>query len=264
MALSEHRRVLITVLTYPHPSKRYTETVCTAGITEDGHWVRLYPVPLRALPPEKQLHKWHWTELETLHPGQDVRPESRKPIIDTIQITERLDPQRDREERRRLVNQLPVKTLAQWQAGYDVDRTSLGVIVPKRMIALEVEDEDENWSEEQKATLSQLNLFADTPRKLEKIPYRFRYHFEDQDGTEHKLSIRDWELGVLYLKMRDKFGADGAVEKVRQKYFDQMCAPDKDTRLFIGTMYPYNQWMVIGVFWPPKKADAIQNSLFGD
>jgi hypothetical protein len=28
-------RVLITVMTYPHPSRGYQELVCTAGITEE-------------------------------------------------------------------------------------------------------------------------------------------------------------------------------------------------------------------------------------
>jgi hypothetical protein len=36
-------KVLITVMTYPHPSRGYQELVCTAGITENDDWVRLYP-----------------------------------------------------------------------------------------------------------------------------------------------------------------------------------------------------------------------------
>ena len=42
-------RVLITVKTYPTLSRRYGETVCTAGVREDGSWVRIYPVPFRRL-----------------------------------------------------------------------------------------------------------------------------------------------------------------------------------------------------------------------
>ena len=37
-------KVLIVVMTYPHPSRGYQELVCTAGITESGEWVRLYPI----------------------------------------------------------------------------------------------------------------------------------------------------------------------------------------------------------------------------
>jgi hypothetical protein len=42
-------KILITVKTYPVISKKYQETVCTAGLREDGSWVRLYPVPFRTM-----------------------------------------------------------------------------------------------------------------------------------------------------------------------------------------------------------------------
>ena len=42
-------KILITVTTYPLPSRSYDELVCTAGITEDGKWIRIYPVPLSSL-----------------------------------------------------------------------------------------------------------------------------------------------------------------------------------------------------------------------
>ena len=32
--------------TYPTLSRKYGETVCTAGLLEDGSWIRIYPVPL--------------------------------------------------------------------------------------------------------------------------------------------------------------------------------------------------------------------------
>jgi len=38
----EYTKVLISVMTYPHPSESYQELVCTAGITDASEWVRLY------------------------------------------------------------------------------------------------------------------------------------------------------------------------------------------------------------------------------
>lgn len=32
-------RILITVKTYPTLSRTYGETVCTAGVREDGSWI---------------------------------------------------------------------------------------------------------------------------------------------------------------------------------------------------------------------------------
>ena len=51
----EKQRVLITVKTYPTLSRKYGETVCTAGVREDGTWVRIYPVPFRRLNAEQVL-----------------------------------------------------------------------------------------------------------------------------------------------------------------------------------------------------------------
>ena len=47
-------RVLITAKTYPTLSRKYGETVCTAGLREDGSWVRIYPVPFRRLNDSEQ------------------------------------------------------------------------------------------------------------------------------------------------------------------------------------------------------------------
>jgi len=51
--------VLITVMTYPHPSEAHQELVCTAGITETGEWVRLYPIDYRYRPKNQQFRKYH-------------------------------------------------------------------------------------------------------------------------------------------------------------------------------------------------------------
>ena len=44
------RDILILVKTYPEISRKYTETVCTAGILADSkEMVRLYPIRFRYL-----------------------------------------------------------------------------------------------------------------------------------------------------------------------------------------------------------------------
>jgi hypothetical protein len=55
-------------------------------------------------------------------------------------------------------------------------------------------------------------------------------------------------------------GSDqAAAESVKKKFFGELCREDKDTRFFMGTYFPYNTWLVLGVFWPPK---TLQSSLF--
>jgi len=80
-------KVLITVKTYPIPSAKYDELVCTAGVREDGGFVRLYPINFRDLPFSQQYKKYQWIEVQAAkHRGQDARKESYRPNCDTIKL----------------------------------------------------------------------------------------------------------------------------------------------------------------------------------
>lgn len=108
--------VLITVMTYPHPSKGYQELICTAGITEQGEWIRLYPIDYRYRPRKQQFRKYQWIEVELLHQpfNNDRRKESRKPILETIRILgEPLSTKNGWRERRQIIDALPHYTIKQ-------------------------------------------------------------------------------------------------------------------------------------------------------
>ena len=80
-------KVLITVKTYPIPSATYDELVCTAGVTEAGDFIRLYPINFRDLPFSQQYKKYQWIEVEVeKHTRRDARKESYRPDCDSIQI----------------------------------------------------------------------------------------------------------------------------------------------------------------------------------
>ena len=79
-------RVLVTVKTYPTLSRKYGETVCTAGVLESGAWVRIYPVPFRRLEEKQQYRKFDWIECELVKNRSDPRPETCHPP-DIRQIT---------------------------------------------------------------------------------------------------------------------------------------------------------------------------------
>ena len=75
--MSQLRKVFITVKTYPTLSKKYNELVCTAGILDDGSWVRIYPLPFRKLDYENSFHHAEeaepgiasWYDIGTLETG---------------------------------------------------------------------------------------------------------------------------------------------------------------------------------------------------
>ena len=250
-------RVLITVMTYPHPSRGYKELVCTAGITEDAEWVRLYPIDYRYLPYNQRFRKYQWIEIELAQSGSgnDNRKESRKPKLNSIrQLGEPLPTNDNWRARRQIIEKLQLHSVNELKSLYEQDRTSLGVVRPTHVIDLKIEEVNREWKPEWQNLFDQLKLFEAPPKPLSKIPYKFSYIFECEDSRNpHTAMIGDWELGVLYLKEADRLKDEKqAAESVRKKYLNELCSNDRDTRFFMGTIFPWNTWVVLGVFYPPK------------
>ena len=80
------KRALITVRIYPTPSAKSVEASCTAGVTEKGEWLRLFPIPYRLMAEQRQFKKWHWIEAEAIKATNDLRPESFKVNQDSIVV----------------------------------------------------------------------------------------------------------------------------------------------------------------------------------
>jgi hypothetical protein len=98
----ERKRVYITVKTYPTLSEKYDELVCTAGICEDGSWIRLYPLPFRKLDNEQKYRKYQWIEADVERNTSDFRPESYKVLnINNIKVFSSKTTRIDWEERKR-------------------------------------------------------------------------------------------------------------------------------------------------------------------
>jgi len=251
-------RVLITVMTYPHPSREYTELVCTAGVTNQGEWVRLYPIDYRYRPPHQQFRKYQWIEVGLAGggSGNDTRQESRKPNLETIRVLGApLPSSKGWRERRAVIDKLPVHTVRELQSLYETEKVSLGVVRPTEILDLKIEPADKEWKPQWQAVLNQFNIFGELPKPLSKIPFKFSYVFRCPDNEKpHSAMIEDWELGVLFLKEADRLGGEeAAAASVRKKFYDEMCDPAKDTRFFMGTVWPHNTWVVVGVFWPPRQ-----------
>lgn len=254
----EPTRVLITVKTYPLPSRGYQELVCTAGITEAREWVRLYPIDFRYRPVEQQFEKYQWISIGLSKRGakNDSRKESRKPDLSSIRLSgEPLPPSNGWEQRRAIIDTMPHHTLNELKALYHEDKVSLGIVRPTRILDLKIEPNTEQWKPEWQVLFDQMRLFGPPQKPLRKLPYKFSYVFGCEDSFKsHCAMIEDWELGVLFLKEVDRLGTDqSAAVSVRKKFLEQMCSDTRDTRFFMGTTFPWNSWVVLGVFWPPKQ-----------
>lgn len=260
--MKERLRVLITVKTHPIPSAKYGELVCTAGVTEKGDFIRLYPINFRDQPYSKQYRKYQWVEIDAEHHrGRDSRKESYRPDCDTLVILGEPIPtsRGDWSARAKYVLQNVATSVEELRERQEEDHTSLGIVRPKVVHDLIAEPTDPKWKESFLAELRQARIWDDRPVSKEpprKVPFKFKYVFECDDPRckGHRMMNEDWELGALYWRMIDEgCTEDEAIRKVREKFLTQMCGSDRDTYSFLGTVLAHpKSWVIIGVFWPPK------------
>lgn len=271
-------KVLITVTTYPQPSRSHDELVCTAGMLENGKWIRIYPVPLSFLIDLKgsgQVNnvKYTWFELELRKRTDDFRPESHSPInydFRDLKIIDRLDTKSNWQLRKDIVLKNVYtnmeKLIADSKAPTNV---SLATFKPKSIVRLEWEEESREWKNEWKDLRKQGDLFAadkDPEKLIPKLPYKFKYVFTDDSDKERRLMIEDWEIGALYFNcLKTAEGNETvALQKVKEKYEEDF-KQNKDIYFFLGTTRQWhmrrarNPFVIIGIFYPKKE---IQGKLF--
>lgn len=260
--MRETKRVLVTVKTYPHPSKKYRELVCVAGVQEDGSLIRLYPVQFRHLDRDKQFAKYQWIELQAEKNKTDHRPESFRPCLETIRLGKRISTQDGKWlERKRLILPKSPSMMCDLQRRPQTE-VSLGIIKPREIHDFKVEQVEADWDESYKNSLHQRNFLIDgeTVKVLKKIPYKFSFQYKcmKSDCKGHDMTITDWEIGMLYLKQFQKYHCEQkAIADVKAKFLNDLCGTEKDTHFFVGTVLQHNSWIILGVFSPKKE---MQNS----
>ena len=264
-------RILVTVKTYPTLSKKYGETVCTAGIRTDGSWVRIYPVPFRRLEEAERYRKYDWIECDLHHRTADPRPESFTPAdLSELYPVGRVSTADNWSERRRLLleNAQVYDRLDDVIEGAKANEMSLAVFKPTTITKFIWEREDREWDpqkvEEMRTLHSQLDLlednsWRDTFKIIPKLPYSFSYRFQDSTGRRSELQILDWEAGALFWNCLESANGDEmqALRKVREKYFDAFL--ETDLHFFLGTTQQFhsfapNPWVIVGVFPIPHDA----------
>jgi hypothetical protein len=274
----ERRKVLIAVTTYPLPSRSYDELVCTAGILENGDWIRIYPVPLSFLIDLKGSGrvnnvKYTWIEIDLNKRADDFRPESHSPVnydFKDVTIGKTIGTEGNWTLRKGFcLKNVYTNKEKLIEDSKHPKNISLATFKPSRILCLEIEEDTRDWKDEWLQLRQQGDLFA-TVKPIEtlipKLPYKFYYRFVDDSGNESRLMIEDWEIGALYWNcLRNADGnEDIALSKVKQQY-EANFIKNKDIHLFLGTTKEWhrrratNPFVIIGVFYPKKE---IQGRLF--
>lgn len=257
-------RVLITVKTYPLPSRSYTELVCTAGLLNGEKWIRMYPIPFRFLQDQKQYPKYSWVEVNLTRNTKDFRPESYRlkneniKVLDTIGTANAWDARKSYVLKETFTSMEELIKLAKSSA-----KKSLATVKPKEIVKFEIKNDEREWKPDWLEQIKQMDMFEPAnslgQRKVvRKLPYKFYYHFLTDDNKLRKMMIEDWEIGALFWHCLSQTDGDEETAKqlVREKYFDRF-VQEKDLHLFVGTTFlnhniAPNPFVIIGVFYPPK------------
>jgi|ERR1017187_8556253 hypothetical protein len=261
----EVKRALIVVRTYPTPAKTGVEISCTAAITDDGKWLRLFPIPYRFLPQDQRFRKYQWIDVTTTKSTKDSRPESYKIKPDSIKIiSEPLSTKGEWTARKQVIFPLKGHCLCCLEAARAKQgHPTLGFFKPHRIERLIIEADAPTWTDAQLAVLRQGHLFETGKRQeLEKIPHKFFYRFFcDHDYCNgHKVSCTDWEIGESWRAWKRDYG-DQWESKFRETYEKKMIE-SSDTHFFVGTLHQHpNRWLIVGLFYPPHstKGEALFN-----
>ncbi len=266
----EKQRILVTVKTYPTLSTKYGETVCTAGVREDGSWIRLYPVPFRRLNEQEKYKKYDWVECGLVRHKADPRPESYRPV-DSAELTRvaHMDTKDDWRERRRLL----LDTCSVYDrmevliAAAKANALSLAIFKPTDLKDFYWRRDERDWDEHRLAQMRAMHAQGDlfdedswrrTFKVIPKLPYSFHYRFMDVTGKDRNLQILDWEIGALFWNCLRSSGGDepAALEKVKARYWTDFAT--RDLHLFLGTTQQFHQrapnpWVIIGVLPIPHQ-----------
>lgn len=267
----ERRKILIVTKTYPSISRKYKETVCTAGILlnddeQPVEWIRIYPIRFRKLGFEQRYKRYSVISAEVEKNDKDYRKESYRINDESIQVVRQIGTTQSWQERKSLILPLSFSSVAEIKS----QKKSLGIIKPQSIEKYFCKATDREWSPKQLDTLAQGDLFEESV-DLEKIPHQFGYQFTGGDGTKHRYTISDWEISELYRKCRDSSQLTtwqererDSLEKVKQKYSNEFLSK-KDLYFIVGNLKNHiNTFMIIGIFYPPiiPEPEMVNLSLF--
>ena len=261
----QKKKILVIAKAVPEPSKTHGDSVCTAGITEDGEFIRIYPVPFRIFCGEQRFSRYDWIEVECERKLTDNRTESHEINPDTIIKCGAIDTSDRWRGRNDMILPLCSKNLIELLNDFKQNNTSLGIVKVKELIEFYIDpDKDKGSGESAKVFQCIFDQDPENSKILKKIPkiqhsphkYRYRFRCEGEEG-EHDIICEDWELfecerrWVYVYETKEELW-----KKIHQKFythFKEKC----DLHFIIGTHFLYKTPIIIGVYYPPKDTRKI-------
>jgi hypothetical protein len=231
---------VIVIKAAPRLSTTYGETVCTAGITKDHRWVRLYPITFRKLDKDKQFSRWDKVSYTWQPPKNDPRAESRRLDYQSLSITGNLAAK----DRYGWVSPMVKESLAEEYA----QGRSLAFIRPtikSFIVEKKPQDEFEKEREKYAEAAKQPDLFLGPVLPYTPCPYTFKYKYETKDG-ERTGTCQDWETEATFFNWRKLYTEEETIRRMKARWGEEM--PTKGLLFAMGThsLYP-ETWLINGL-----------------
>lgn len=222
----EKEQIIILIMSTPETSQKYGQVVCTAGITENNEWRRLWSFTPQ-LKRKHKIHRWDIIEVKT-QKTKNHRKETRKIDITSLKKIDSIL----KKKRKGIIEKIADKSIDQ----IIENKRSIGILKPN---------------------IKKLKLVKSITEDEKKFGLFFpKYHFLcgkpcsicSKKYFYHKMKCRDWGANVLCRKVKSN---PNGKEIVYQKLFYDM--KDKfDTYFSIGTHRRWHTWMIVGLFWFKK------------
>lgn len=244
-------RVTILVKALPQPSKKYSETVCCAGLTSTSEWERLFPIRFRHLHGKQSFKRWDIIEYSYRAPTSDRRKESRHVFEDTIKIVGKVT---KASEKSSLLSAAIVKSEKQATE----QEQSLALIEPRniRFKAKRLStDEIAHIKRSFEDVSRQFSLFDEELAEYNPSPYEFKMLFDDGSG-KHAKKCGDWEVHAMFRNFSQKYGENEALERMEHIFCVEY--PKRGVMFALGNMQKRpNIWQLLGII----RAEKIEESL---
>lgn len=249
------KRILIAVKANPEMSAKHGQICCTAGVTDEGEWIRIYPIRWETL---QRIHRYSWIEAEVEPAGEKLgRKESHKIRERTIRIVDdSLARKADWEGRNAVLLPLLSRSIEELQGRFAEDRVSLGLVRPRVVRSFyKTEELDDMFRRAVEEMALQTTIEGDSKPILKPYEHIFRYRWQCRDlqCKEHDMTCEDWELFAAFNNWKKRYGSfDELWQKLYEKFYTDLYGK-RDLHFFVGTHSKYPVWMIIGLYYPPKQ-----------
>ncbi|WP_293266750.1 hypothetical protein [Neptunomonas sp.] len=241
------KSICILVKAYPQPSHKYGQTVCCAGITNEGEFVRLYPIPYMSLNSNQKFERFDWIEAEVWQDrNTDWRPESYKVFPDSIKVISKAA---SKEHHKLWLSYVSPSFQDLKDENHSTQKTSLGIVRPDPASLKFRKENYSNSSDDEKESINlireqQLLFSKGDDYKIPPPETVFKYRFTSAK-TKHDMTIHDWEVQAAYHKFKQLYRSE-AFDKLSQKY--QLEIPSSNLHFIMGTQLSRpHQFMIIGL-----------------